>query len=146
MLSRSMKLRIILSMNRQPLHGMMRSFIDLESGIFYRLAEGKAETNKRQPPVRLPPRLFAHLRRWKKHNIIASYVVEWEGLPVSSVKIGWQRLLDLAGFDERKITPRTLAPYRSNVADAAGCRSLGCGRLPWHESTDPAPYLWPPSS
>jgi len=33
--------------------GANRSFVDLDSGVFYRLAEGTTETNKRQPPVKL---------------------------------------------------------------------------------------------
>ena len=35
-----------------------RSFVDLDRGIFYRLAEGKRATNKRQPPVPIPGRLL----------------------------------------------------------------------------------------
>lgn len=88
--------------------GGNRSFIDLESGIFYRLAEGKQETSKRQPPVRLPPRLVAHIRRWRDKGIIASHVVEWKGLPVKSIKVAWARALKLAGFEGRKIPPHTL--------------------------------------
>jgi len=45
-------------------HG--RSFVDLDAGIFYRLAQGKKPTNKRQPPVPIAPRLLAHLRRWQR--------------------------------------------------------------------------------
>ena len=51
-------------MTASPYRGEGRSYVDLESSIFYRLAEGARETNKRQPPVPLPPRLLAHLRRW----------------------------------------------------------------------------------
>ena len=52
----------------QPTIG--RSWIDLENGIFYRQAIGKRkQKNKRQTPVRLPPRLLAHLRRWKRKGI-----------------------------------------------------------------------------
>lgn len=87
--------------------GAGRSFIDLESGVFYRLAEGKQETNKRQPPVRLPPRLVAHVRRWKDKRIIASHVVEWEGLPVKSIKVAWARALNLADIT-KKAPPHTL--------------------------------------
>lgn len=87
--------------------GANRSFVDLESGIFYRLADGKQETNKRQPPVRLPPRLIAHIRRWKDKGIIASHVVEWEGLPVKSIKVAWARALKLAGI-AKKAPPHTL--------------------------------------
>ncbi|MCB5173693.1 site-specific integrase [Microvirga lenta] len=87
--------------------GANRSFIDLESGLFYRLAEGAAETNKRQPPVRLPKRLLAHLRRWKDKGVIAQYVVEWDGLPVKSIKVGWKRAVQLAGI-QKTISPHTL--------------------------------------
>jgi integrase len=88
--------------------GSNRSFIDLDSGLFYRLAEGANETNKRQPPVKLPRRLLAHLRRWRDRGIIAQYVVEWEGRPVRSVKVGWKRALTLAGLEGRGIAPHTL--------------------------------------
>jgi integrase len=46
-----------------PYRGEGRSFVDLERGLFYRLAEGAVETKKRQPPVPLPARLLAHMRR-----------------------------------------------------------------------------------
>jgi integrase len=87
--------------------GANRSFIDLESGLFYRLAEGAEETNKRQPPVRLPKRLLAHIRRWKEKKIIAQYVVEWDGRPVKSIKVGWKRAVALSGIG-KPISPHTL--------------------------------------
>src|SRR5690606_32615628 len=40
-----------------PIPAIGRSYVDLDRGIFYRRAQGKAETKKRQPPVPLPPRL-----------------------------------------------------------------------------------------
>ena len=33
-------------------------YVDLDAGVFYRRAAGSRETKKRQPPVRLPPRLL----------------------------------------------------------------------------------------
>jgi integrase len=87
--------------------GANRSFVDLDNGIFYRLAEGATETNKRQPPAPIPPRLLAHLRRWKAKGIIAQYVVEWEGKPVRSIKVAWKRAVALSGIS-KKITPHTL--------------------------------------
>ena len=42
------------------------SFVDLANGMFYRLAIGRRATNKRQPPVPLPLRLLAHMRRWQQ--------------------------------------------------------------------------------
>jgi phosphoribosylformimino-5-aminoimidazole carboxamide ribonucleotide (ProFAR) isomerase len=56
-----------------------RPFVDLDNGIFYRLAEGKRETKKRQQPVPVPPRLLAYLRRWQAKGIIRQHVVEWNG-------------------------------------------------------------------
>src|SRR5450756_1893481 len=45
-----------------PVRAEGRSFVDLDQGIFYRLAQGKRVTNKRQPPAPIPPRLLAHMR------------------------------------------------------------------------------------
>ncbi|TIX38190.1 MAG: site-specific integrase, partial [Mesorhizobium sp.] len=78
-----------------------RGYVDLDRGIFYRSADGAKKTKKRQPPVRLPDRLLAHLRRWactdldirtkargKSANIgrkiSQDFVVEWNGKPVVS--------------------------------------------------------------
>ena len=84
-----------------------RSFIDLDNGIFYRLAQGKQATKKRQPPVPLPTRLLAHLRRWKAKGIAHEHFVEWNGQPVKSVKTAFKSAVALAGLTGR-ITPHTL--------------------------------------
>jgi len=83
------------------------SFVDLESGIFYRLAGGKQTTNKRQPPVPLPPRLLAHLRRWRAKGIAKHHFVEFNGHPVKSVKTAFKTAVALSGLDGR-ISPHTL--------------------------------------
>jgi hypothetical protein len=57
-----------------------RGYVDLEHGVFYRRAVGAKETDKRQPPVRLPPRLLAHMRRWQRVGASQAAVVEYEGL------------------------------------------------------------------
>ncbi len=87
--------------------GEGRSFVDLDNGIFYRRAEGRRLTKKRQPPVPIPPRLLAHLRRWKAKRIAFKYVVEWNGEPVKSVKASFRSAVALAGFEDR-ITAHTL--------------------------------------
>lgn len=81
------------------------AWIDLERGIFYRRAEGERETKKRKPPVRLPSRLLAHLRRWKKLG--QRYAVEWRAEPVLAVRKAFQRARDDAGLDEA-VTPHVL--------------------------------------
>jgi integrase len=87
--------------------GPNRSFLDLDNGIFYRIAEGKTETNKRQPPAPIPPKLLSHLRRWKRKGLIAQYAVEWQGAPVKSIKVAWKRAVALSGID-KKTVPHTL--------------------------------------
>jgi len=87
--------------------GEGRSLIDLGSGIFHRLAEGARETNKRQPPIPLPPRLLTHVARWVRTGAISEFVVEWHGKPVRSVKTGFNKALGLAGIGG-KVTPHTL--------------------------------------
>jgi integrase len=84
-----------------------RGHIDLDRGIFHRRAQGARETKKRQPPVRLPDRLLAHLRRWRRLGISTHAVVEWNGRPVHSVRKGFAAAVKSAGFDKR-VTPHTL--------------------------------------
>jgi integrase len=64
-------------------------------------------TNKRQPPVPIPPRLLAHLRRWHRVAPDAKHFVEFNGQPVASVKTAFKTAVRLAGL-ERGITPHTL--------------------------------------
>jgi integrase len=87
--------------------GPGNSFVDLEGGIFYRLAEGKRATAKRQPPVPIPPRLLAHMRRWTRLGSLNEYFVEWNGRRVESIKVGFKRAVSLAEISGR-VTPHTL--------------------------------------
>ena len=93
-----------------PIPAIGRSFVDLDQGMFYRLAQGKRATNKRQPPAPLPRRLLAHLRRWQRLGIVRSHFVEFNGKPIASVKTAFARAVGLAGLsaDRGKIIPHTL--------------------------------------
>src|SRR5579862_2126457 len=90
-----------------PHKGTDHSYVDLERGIYYRLPEGRRETSKRQPPIPIPPRLLAHLRRWKEKGIARTHFVEWSGQAVKSVKTAFKSAVRLAQLDGR-ITPHTL--------------------------------------
>jgi integrase len=90
-----------------PVAAIGRSFVDLDRGVYYRRAQGKQETNKRQPPMPVPPRLLAHLRRWKNRKLIARHFVEYNGKEVASVKTAFRRATVLAGL-EPGISPHTL--------------------------------------
>lgn len=85
----------------QPVSG--RGFVDLERGVFYRRPRGRRETKKRQPPVPLPNRLLAHLRRWKRRG--QRHCVEWQGEPVHDVDRAFRAAAKAAGI---KATPHTL--------------------------------------
>jgi hypothetical protein len=69
-----------------------RGYIDFERGVFHGRAVGAAETPKKQPPVRLPRRLLAHLERWKRlaeregREMSTAWPVEWNGQPIAKVR------------------------------------------------------------
>lgn len=96
-----------------------RSYVDLDTGVFFRRVHGRRITNKRQPAAPLPPRLVAHMRRWKAADEAASakavaegrapttsgHVVEYNGRPIASVKFGFAHAVELAGL------PPTITPH-----------------------------------
>jgi integrase len=84
-----------------------RGHVDLEQGVFYRRAVGRRQTKKRQPPVKLPPRLLAHMRRWAAHGLARKTVVEWNGKPVESVRKGFATAVEAAGLGA-DVTPHIL--------------------------------------
>jgi integrase len=93
-----------------PYRAVGKSFVDLDTGIFNRLAIGKRASTKRQTPVPLPKRLLAHLRRWSRLGIAKSHFVEWGGKPIASVKTGFGSAVRIAGLDVAvgNVTPHTL--------------------------------------
>ena len=75
------------------------SWVDTVNGVFHRHADGEAATTKRQPTVKLSPRLLAHLRRWKRLDVGKGYVVSYHGTKVASVKTALHTACKLAGVD-----------------------------------------------
>ncbi|MBB2720592.1 integrase [Rhizobium sophoriradicis] len=84
-----------------------RPYIDLDAGVFYRAWDGEAVAdNKRAPPIRLPGRLLAHMRRW--HRMGARYVVEYNGKPADP-KRAFRNLVDqVLGDDAAGVVRHTL--------------------------------------
>jgi hypothetical protein len=78
----------------EPTEG--RGWVDVERGIFYRRPAGERETKKRRPPIPLPNRLLAHLRRWKRSG--QRYAVEWLGKPVKDVDRAFRAVARSAGL------------------------------------------------
>jgi integrase len=94
-------------MAASPYRAEGHAFVDLENGIFYRLAQGKRITKKRQPPAPIPQRLLAHMRRWQLRGGITTHFVEWHGAPVKSVKTSFKHAVKLAKLSGR-VSPHTL--------------------------------------
>jgi len=84
-----------------------RGYVDLDIGVFYRRAAGAKETKKRQPPVRLPPRLLAHLRRWQRRRLALRSVIEWNGEPVRRINKAFRSVRQAAGLGP-DVVPHTL--------------------------------------
>jgi integrase len=84
-----------------------RGHVDLDRGVFYRRAMGRPQSKKRQPPVKLPPRLLAHLRRWQRLGIAKGAVVEWNGKRVESVRKAFEAAVRAAGLGI-DVTPHVL--------------------------------------
>lgn len=83
-----------------------RGWVDLENGVFYRRAIGRRETNKRQPAIRIPPSLLAHMRRWKAKGIARNSVVEWQRKPVLRISKGFTSIVKAAKL--RGVSPHVL--------------------------------------
>lgn len=83
------------------------AYIDLDAGLFYRKPPGERQTKKRAPPVPLPDRLLAHLRRWERLEISKNFVVEWNGKPVTKINKAFRAAREAAGFGN-DVIPHTL--------------------------------------
>lgn len=110
-------------------------WIDLEAGVIHRQGPGDARTRKRQPPVRIPPRLAAHLERWRRMDLagehtgrkprpVTARVVHYFGRPVTKPRRAFAAAIRAAGLADGvsgsdparsaavagrgKITPHTL--------------------------------------
>jgi integrase len=81
-------------------------WIDLSSGVLHRRASGAVESDKRRPPIPIPPRLLPHLRRWRQ--LSTSHVIEYAGRPVrSQERRAWRTACELAGLGA-DVTPHVL--------------------------------------
>lgn len=75
-------------------------WVDVENGVIYRRAEGKAETKKRTPPIRIPNRLLAHLKRWKSQDWPIRHVVHFGGREIIRLEKSFRSARHDAGLDE----------------------------------------------
>lgn len=95
-----------------------RGFVDLTNGVLHRRARGARETKKRQPPIRIPERLLAHIRRWAALGISRASIVEFNGEPVKSVRKAFSRAAADAGLPD--VSPHVLRHTAASWAMQAG--------------------------
>jgi integrase len=84
-------------------------WVDLDAGIIYRRGRNERDSKtKRRPLVKLPKKLIAHLRRWKKQDAEkgAATVLHHGGQPVASVRTGFSTCVADAGLKD--VTPHWL--------------------------------------
>ena len=89
----------------QPTVG--HGWIDATHGVFYRRTAGMKKTKKRQPSIRMPPRLLAHVRRWIRLRIANDFLIEWRGEGVKRINKAFRSARKAAGLGP-EVTPHTL--------------------------------------
>ena len=97
-------------------------WVDLEAGVIHRRGQGVTETSKRQPPLKLPDRLLAHLKRW--HAIDARYgithVIHFQGAEITKLRRSWATARHAAGLGN-DVTPHTLRHTAATWLMQSGC-------------------------
>ena len=106
-------------------------WVDVENGLFYRRGAEERQTNKRQPPVRLPEKLLVHMRRWQRLDLAngITHVVHADGKPVDSIRTAWEGMCEDAGLDPSRGHPPHAAAQCGNVVDAGRHAARGSCRF-----------------
>lgn len=99
--------------------GMKWPMINLETGVMIRKEAGTVETKKRAPPVRMSARLMAHLRRWKRMDGNAEYLIRYQGKRVKNPLRAWNETREDAKLPAY-VTPHILRHSRATTMLKAG--------------------------
>jgi integrase len=108
---------------RSVITGLKWSMVNLETGIMQRKERGAAQTKKRSPPVRLGNRLLSHLRRWRRLDPTATYIIHYRGGPIHRPVRSWEKVRRAAKLPDY-VTPHVLRHSRAT-------HSLKQGVSPW---------------
>lgn len=85
---------------RSVITGLKWSMVDLDSGVMLRKPRGSVQTKKKAPKVRIGFRLMAHLRRWKRMDGKAEYIIRYRGKRIFRPLRTWERARIAAGLPE----------------------------------------------
>lgn len=101
-------------------------WVDLERGVIFRRAEGeRVAHNKRKPPVKMAPRLLAHMKRWKQMDGWTEgkpgirHAVHYQGNEIVKLNKAFRSARRAAGLSE-SITPHVLRHTRGTWLAQAG--------------------------
>lgn len=88
---------------------LTQAWVDLDKGMIYRRGRGERETTKRRPVVKLPPRLLAHMRRWRRldaaRKVPPNTVLHHGGEPIAGkIRTGFEGCVRDAGLP-KDVTP-----------------------------------------
>lgn len=81
-------------------------YVDRDLGIMYRASRSARQSNKRQPAVKIGPRLRAHLKRWRKMDFkarlnLSCYIVhQGDGTPYKRLRGPWYVVRDASGLGD----------------------------------------------
>jgi integrase len=84
-----------------------RGHIDFQRGVMFRRGSNEKETSKRRPPVKIVPRLFGHLERWRRMDGTCVRVIHANAQPVLKMKRAWKSVVKAAGLGP-DVTPHVL--------------------------------------
>lgn len=127
--------------------GFMRNtsggWIDVDQGVIYRRGNEERQTAKRRPPMKLPRRLAAHLRRWRASGEL--WPIHFRGQRVADIKTAFAAARDKAGLHD--VTPHSLKHTAITWAMQKGMRLDDAAsyfgtsretilRTYWHHSPD----------
>lgn len=88
---------------------LKQAWVDLDKAIIYRRGKGERETTKRRPVVKLPRRLLAHMKRWRRLDAAKPgkplSVLHYGGQPIAGkIRSGFESCVADAGLPE-DVTP-----------------------------------------
>lgn len=102
----------------------MGGWVDLKAGIIHRKAEGeRVAHNKRKTPVKMAPRLIAHMKRWKEADQGIRFAVHYNGDSPTKINKAFRSAIAACRL-ETWITPHVLRHTRGTWLAQSGVPSV----------------------
>jgi integrase len=110
----------------QRIRSTTGGYADLNSGVIYRRADGeRVAHNKRKTPVKIAPRLLAHLRRWERLDQGIRFIVHYRGTgPVTKINKAFRSARVAAGLGPDVAGPHVFRHTRATWLIQSGKVSI----------------------